>query len=87
MKFCQQCGRSHPDDVQTSHHPNGCTCHMESLHAPDSNNQGPGGCVWTRVIAKGTKTHEEAMLEHMRLVMEYERHRQADEATPKGKAN
>lgn len=48
MKLCPTCGRSVPDQYSTSHHPNGCPCHLVSLHAPDGNNQGPDGCIWSQ---------------------------------------
>lgn len=50
MKLCPTCGLEHPDHVQTSHHPNGCTCGSYTLHAPDGNNQGQRGCVWSQSI-------------------------------------
>jgi len=51
MKLCTTCGKAHPDDVTTSHHPNNCSCGSRVLHAPDGNNQGPMGCIWCRVFA------------------------------------
>lgn len=74
MKLCKTCGKAHPDDVSTSHHPNGCTCISHSLHANDGNNQGPGGCIWMRTVMLGQNPE----LEYLRTILEYERWRSGE---------
>jgi len=70
VKTCPTCGREHPDDVTTSHHPNNCGCGSTVLHAPDGNNQGPLGCVWMRRFVKHNST--DLRFELFRLMMAYE---------------
>jgi len=53
MKLCPTCGLEHPDNIRTSHHPDGCTCGSTALHAPNGNNQGPHGCVWMQIVTSG----------------------------------
>ena len=45
MKLCPTCGTPHPDDVTTSHHPEGCTCGLALCGGP-----GPAGCIWMKVL-------------------------------------
>ena len=45
MPNCATCGRPHPADVTTSHHPDGCKC-SSSL----CGGSGPQGCIWSRVL-------------------------------------
>lgn len=55
---CHTCGRIHPRNVTTSHHPNGCQCGSKSLHAPDGDNQSQAGCVWSQTFAQRAATPE-----------------------------
>jgi len=45
LKRCPTCGTPHPDDVTTSHHPDGCTCGMSICKGTS-----PEGCIWCRVL-------------------------------------
>lgn len=45
MKKCATCGRPHPDDVSTSHHPEGCTCGLSLCGG-----LGPNGCIWLKTV-------------------------------------
>jgi hypothetical protein len=45
MKTCRVCGTPHPDDVETGHHADSCTCGLSLCQAT-----GPEGCIWTRIV-------------------------------------
>ena len=47
---CATCGKGHPRNVTTSHHPDDCACGSKVLHAPDGRNQSQAGCVWTEIL-------------------------------------
>ncbi len=47
MKNCAVCGKPHPDDVTTSHHPIPCFPNC-SLCRQKGNS--PDGCVWMRTL-------------------------------------
>lgn len=63
MKFCPTCGLEHPDDVQTSHHPDDCTC--GSILCGGT---GVTGCIWTRTTSGDSSG--EILLNKFRLIEE-----------------
>lgn len=69
MKLCPTCGTPHPDDVTTSHHPDGCTCGYSSL----CGGTGPSGCIWMRTVPLAAGQHGstfDLQLEQVKLIRE-----------------
>jgi hypothetical protein len=82
MKTCPVCGREDiPDNVTTSHHPNGCPCRSYTLHASDGNNQGPLGCVWCTIISKIGKSEREIADEYFHFCLKLDKANQALKAS------
>ena len=69
MKLCAVCGTPHPDDVTTSHHPDGCTCGLSLCGG-----SAPEGCIWSRTFklteAEDRPARLRAQLEQSRLIIE-----------------
>lgn len=68
MKHCQTCGKPHPDDVTTSHHPKGCTCGSTDLHSPDGNNASRDGCIWHRAFTLPGNLHNRRILAELKML-------------------
>ncbi len=69
MKLCATCGTPHPDDVRTSHHPDGCTCGYSLCGG-----SGPDGCIWMRTLSKPVNEEwpEPPFITYLRLITERE---------------
>jgi hypothetical protein len=72
LKRCPTCGRPHPEDVTTSHHPDGCTCGISLCGGT-----GPQGCIWSRTIHLDPAIPERerrlaAFLKQAELIAEWE---------------
>lgn len=60
MKPCPTCGLECPDDVQTYHHPDDCTCGSILCKG-----MGPRGCIWHMTV---TGSVDEARDAQMKLI-------------------